>query len=126
MEKLSFKVIIGKEEEVYHAYCPALKGCHSWGYSREDAIVNIKEAIAAYVEDLIKAGESIPTDLSPEELSATSSPISGLKGFNAYQFVKDLMNMGFTCTTKRGGHLVFRDPEGLRVTIPCFLFEALF
>ena len=44
----------------YHAYCPALKGCHTWGHSPEEALANIREAAELYVEDLIDAGDPIP------------------------------------------------------------------
>jgi predicted RNase H-like HicB family nuclease len=39
----------------YHAFCPALNGCHTWGHSREEALANIREAAKLYVEDLIDA-----------------------------------------------------------------------
>jgi len=29
--------------EAWHASCPALKGCHSWGHSYEEALANIRE-----------------------------------------------------------------------------------
>jgi len=40
----------------YHAFCPALKGCHTWRHSPEEALANIREAAELYVEDLIEAG----------------------------------------------------------------------
>ena len=40
----------------YHAFCLALKGCHTWGHSREETLANIREAAKLYVEDLIDAG----------------------------------------------------------------------
>ena len=43
----------------YHAYCPGLKGCHSWGHTFHEALVNIQEAVQLYVEDLIEAGETV-------------------------------------------------------------------
>jgi predicted RNase H-like HicB family nuclease len=46
----------------YHAYCPALRGCHTWGHTYEEALANAREAVELYVEDLVKAGESIPID----------------------------------------------------------------
>ena len=49
----------------YHAFCPALKGCHTWGHSREEALANLREAAALYVDDLIEAGDAIPDD--PQE-----------------------------------------------------------
>ena len=49
----------------YHAFCPALKGCHTWGHTYEEALTNIREAVELYVEDLVEAGESVPID--PEQ-----------------------------------------------------------
>lgn len=55
-----FEVIIEKDGDRYHAYCPTLKGCHTWGHTREEATQYIKEAVELYIEDLIKAGDPIP------------------------------------------------------------------
>ena len=67
MKSYIFRVIV--EEDVtpdgvraFHAYCPALKGCHTWGSSQEQALANVREAIELYVEDLLKAGDPIPLD----------------------------------------------------------------
>jgi len=46
----------------FHAYCPALKGCHSQGDSSDEAIDNIREAIEAYLESVEAHGEAIPTE----------------------------------------------------------------
>ena len=35
----------------YHAFCPELKGCHTWGHSPEETLANIREAAELYVED---------------------------------------------------------------------------
>jgi len=48
--------------EGYHASCPALKGCHTWGHTYEEALTRIKEAVELYVEDLIANGEKVPVD----------------------------------------------------------------
>jgi predicted RNase H-like HicB family nuclease len=45
---------------VYRASCPALKGCHSWGHTHEEALANIREAVELYVEDLQASGEPVP------------------------------------------------------------------
>lgn len=44
----------------YHAFCPALKGCHTWERSPQEALANIREAVELYMEDLIDAGDPIP------------------------------------------------------------------
>ncbi len=45
----SFKV--EKDGEKYHAFCPELKGCHSFGDSPNEALKNLKDAVSLYLED---------------------------------------------------------------------------
>ena len=48
---MRYTVIPESEEEGgFHIWCPALKGCHSQGDTKEEALDNIQEAIAAYLE----------------------------------------------------------------------------
>jgi antitoxin HicB len=49
---------------------PALPGCISQGDTREEALENIREAVALYVEDCREAGDPVPT----QALSGGSSP----------------------------------------------------
>lgn len=44
----------------YHASCPALPGCHSEGDTLDEAVANIGEAIAVYLESLQAHGEPLP------------------------------------------------------------------
>ena len=47
----SFEVVLEPEEDGgYHIYTPSLKGCHSYGANREEALKNISEAIALWLE----------------------------------------------------------------------------
>ncbi len=67
MKSYVFKVVVEEDafedgRKAYHSYCPALKGCHTWGHTYEEALANIREAVELYVEDLRQAGEPIPTD----------------------------------------------------------------
>ncbi len=55
-----FEVIVEEDGDRFHAYCPVLKGCHTWGHTRDEAIQYIEEAVELYIEDLSKAGEPIP------------------------------------------------------------------
>lgn len=58
-----FTVIIEREEKGgYHAFCPALKGCHTQGDTYEKTIKNIKEAIEIYLESLKAHSEPIPSE----------------------------------------------------------------
>jgi len=57
-----FRVVIEPDEDVFHAYCPVLKGCHTWGHTYEEALKNLQEAVQCHVEALLQAGESVPTE----------------------------------------------------------------
>jgi len=57
------KVIVYPGEDGYWVVeCPTLPGCISQGKTKEEAIANIKEAIALYIEVLDERGESVPED----------------------------------------------------------------
>ncbi len=67
MKSYIFKVAIEPDKfedgrDAWHGFCPALKGCHTWGHTYEEALANLREAIDLYVQDLIEAGEQIPVD----------------------------------------------------------------
>jgi predicted RNase H-like HicB family nuclease len=58
---MRYTTILEPEQEGgYHAFVPALKGCHSQGDTIEEAIQNIKEAIELYLESLTAHGEMLP------------------------------------------------------------------
>ncbi len=48
---MKFKVIIEKGEDwFYVVHCPSLRSCCSQGKTKEDALINIREAIQLYLE----------------------------------------------------------------------------
>jgi predicted RNase H-like HicB family nuclease len=53
------------EEGGYWVEVPSLPGCFSQGDSKEEALENIREAIALHIEDMIAAGEDVPDDIEP-------------------------------------------------------------
>ena len=60
---MRYTAIFEKESDGgYHAFCPALPGCHSEGDTLDDAIANIREAIEVYLESLKAHGEPIPVE----------------------------------------------------------------
>ena len=67
MKSYIFSVVVEEDKfedgrDAYHAYCPALKGCHTWGHTYEEALINIQEAVELYVEDLLEAANAIPVN----------------------------------------------------------------
>lgn len=70
--KVTYKIRVRLEpdEEGFHAWVPALPGCHSWGRTKEEALANIKEAAELYLESMIAHGDPIPLEAhAPSEES---------------------------------------------------------
>ena len=57
----NFEVILEPEDSGgYHVFCPALKGCHSYGATKEETMEKIKEAIELWLESARELGIRIP------------------------------------------------------------------
>ena len=57
------QVLIYPGEDGYWVVeCPSLPGCISQGKTREEAILNIREAIALYIEVLEDNGKPVPEE----------------------------------------------------------------
>lgn len=63
MNTYVFRVELVKEDDGrWSAGVPALPGCATWGYTREEALHNLHDAVEAYIRDMQKAGEEVPQD----------------------------------------------------------------
>ncbi len=58
------------EDGVWIADVPSLPGCHSDGLTRQEAIDNVQEAIAVWIEDAHEHGDIVPDDFSNMALVA--------------------------------------------------------
>jgi len=64
---MRYTVLLEPEEDGgYVVSVPALPGCVSQGDTRDEALVNIREAISLYVEDCRDAGDPVPTEAGKE------------------------------------------------------------
>lgn len=64
---MKFRIEIEPDEDsVFVATVPALPGCISQGSTREQALTNVREAIAGYLESLREHGEPIPPSIDEE------------------------------------------------------------
>ena len=64
---MKYRVHIETDEDgMFIANVPSLPGCISDGRTREEALTNIKEAIAGYLESLEAHGDPIPPPITEE------------------------------------------------------------
>ena len=64
---MKYRVVIEQDEDgIFVGEVPALPGCISEGKTRAEAVSNIKEAIAAYVESLQAHNEPVPPAITEE------------------------------------------------------------
>ncbi len=71
-----FTVVIEPDEEGYHAFVPALPGCHSHGVTLDETRENIAEAVELHLESMIEDGEEIPLEQTPYFVTRLSVPIA--------------------------------------------------
>ena len=76
MQVYQFTIVIEPDEDAYHAYVPALPGCHTFGETVEEAQVNIKEAIALHIECMKEDGQSLPVEREPLFITRLSVPVA--------------------------------------------------
>ena len=76
-KKTRFTIVIesSSKEGGYHAWCPALPGCHSQGETLEEAKRNIIEAIQCHLESILKEGGRPPQE-QEEFVGSVEVPIS--------------------------------------------------
>lgn len=70
----SYTVVIEPDEDVFHAYVPVLPGCHTYGATIDEALVNIREAIALHLEVMVEDGVEPPIEHEP--LLITRLPVA--------------------------------------------------
>ncbi|HEV7889945.1 MAG TPA: type II toxin-antitoxin system HicB family antitoxin [Pyrinomonadaceae bacterium] len=64
---MKYRVLIEQDEDgVFVAEVPSLPGCVSQGETRAEALENVREAIAVYLESLEAHGEPVPPPISEE------------------------------------------------------------
>ena len=61
MKTYVLEIEIEQEEDGrWSAIVPALPGCNAWGYTKEEALVAIRDNAEMYLEDLHESGEPAP------------------------------------------------------------------
>ena len=57
-----FSFQVHHDGDGYVVYFPALRGCHTWGHTYEEAVSRASEALIGHIEALQKNGESVPQE----------------------------------------------------------------
>ena len=64
---MKYRVLIETDEDgMYVAEVPSLPGCISQGKTRNEALTNVKEAIAGYLKSLNAHGDPVPPSIQEE------------------------------------------------------------
>ena len=58
----TYRIIIEPDEGGYHAFVPALPGCHTWGKTIPETRTMVRDAIDVYLRSLVADGKEVPTD----------------------------------------------------------------
>ena len=74
---MDFKIVLEEDPEDggYVVSCPSLPGCHSQGDTKREALKNIKEAIEAYLESMLKERLALPKEVHIE-ISRVNIPVN--------------------------------------------------
>jgi predicted RNase H-like HicB family nuclease len=75
MKTYTFKVVAEPDEDRWHAYCPALheQGAATGGYTREEALKSIEEAVRLVIESMVEHNEPLPEAIR-DEVEVTVEP----------------------------------------------------
>jgi predicted RNase H-like HicB family nuclease len=65
----TFRIVVEPDEDRWRAYAPALEaeGPATWGYTREEALANIREVLEMIVGELAEEGRPVPADVAVSE-----------------------------------------------------------
>ncbi|MBF0555856.1 MAG: type II toxin-antitoxin system HicB family antitoxin [Nitrospirae bacterium] len=64
---MKYRITIEQDEDgIFIVQCPSLPGCISQGKTRQEAILNIQDALKGYIESLKIHNEPIPPSIEEE------------------------------------------------------------
>jgi predicted RNase H-like HicB family nuclease len=70
---VKYRVVVEQDEDgVFVAECPGLPGCVSQGATRAEALANVRDAIAGYLESLRKHNEPVPPPITDEVVEVSA------------------------------------------------------
>lgn len=77
MKTYTTRIQLEQEEDGrWGAWAPDLPGCATWGYTQEEALHNIHEAVRGYIQTLVKNGLPIPPGVKATDEPEVSVVVS--------------------------------------------------
>lgn len=69
MTTYTFKIVVEPDEDRWRAYQPELEtqGAATWGYTRAEALQNIREVLGMIVAELVEEGRPVPANVDISE-----------------------------------------------------------
>ena len=76
MKTYAFKVVVEPDGDRWFAYCPLLekRGAATWGYTKAEALKNIREVVEMTIESMITHQETIPIE-PHEDVKVFDTPL---------------------------------------------------
>ena len=106
---MKYRVLLQPDEDgQFVAEVPALPGCISQGKSRDEALRNVKEAIALYLESLQAHGDAVPPPHSGGDRRGRERRLSVLPRISGREAVKAFAKLGYVFDRQRGSHIILR------------------
>ena len=73
---MRYAVVLTQDEEGnWLASVPAFPGCHTWGQTRSEALVNAQEAVDGCIESLRASDEPLPDETTPPEIEFVQASV---------------------------------------------------
>ena len=75
-----FRIDIEQEEDGrWSADIPAVPVCAAWGFTREEAVVNLQDLMQGYLEMLVEFGDPLPEGIHSYEMTPGNEVMQGLE-----------------------------------------------
>ena len=72
MKSYTYRIIIEQDEDQFHAFVPALPGCHTYGATIEETRLHLREAMELYLTHLASKKEDLPEESGLESFETVS------------------------------------------------------
>lgn len=73
MKSYILRVELSQDEDGrWNAVIPSLKGCYTWGNTRDEALMYVQDAAKCCIEDMFQHGEALPAEIETADEIVTA------------------------------------------------------